>query len=330
MLLLGLALAAPGPSRGQDVPPIEPPTRVILPDEDDPMSHRPSLEPLPDRPPVREPLPAGEEPPPVYRLERAPVIPGSQRQVSIFPRLNAPGSLFRTLPTTEDGTDILVITGGRDDHRRVVRPVRHDRRLGRITRSSGPAAAPGRAGRRAAKLVQDADQPMEVYLEGNVVFRQDERKVAGNGDQRRSSRPAASTWTCADQRFVGPRRPSYGKFAARLHRADAEPRAIGSSSSRPSSGGPDGTALLRARRRSRPTRRSPPAAASPSPGYRFHSRTVDLTEQPPEPLIDPRTGTAGRPPGRPGGPAGRPLSDRRPPELLLPRARAGLLLAPAP
>ena len=27
-------------------------------------------------------------------------------------------------------------------------------------------------------------QPMEVYLEGNVVFRQDERKVAGNGDQK--------------------------------------------------------------------------------------------------------------------------------------------------
>ena len=25
---------------------------------------------------------------------------------------------------------------------------------------------------------------MEVYLEGNVIFRQDERKVAGNGDQR--------------------------------------------------------------------------------------------------------------------------------------------------
>ena len=25
---------------------------------------------------------------------------------------------------------------------------------------------------------------MEVYLEGNVVVRQDERKVAGNGDQK--------------------------------------------------------------------------------------------------------------------------------------------------
>ena len=33
-------------------------------------------------------------------------------------------------------------------------------------------------------LVDDARQPMEVYLEGNVVVRQDQQKFAGKGDQR--------------------------------------------------------------------------------------------------------------------------------------------------
>ena len=34
------------------------------------------------------------------------------------------------------------------------------------------------------ELIENANQPMEVYLEGNVIFRQDENKVAGKADQR--------------------------------------------------------------------------------------------------------------------------------------------------
>ena len=34
------------------------------------------------------------------------------------------------------------------------------------------------------ELIENANQPMEVYLEGNVILRQDENKVAGKGDQR--------------------------------------------------------------------------------------------------------------------------------------------------
>ena len=34
------------------------------------------------------------------------------------------------------------------------------------------------------ELIENANQPMEVYLEGNVIFRQDENKVAGRADQR--------------------------------------------------------------------------------------------------------------------------------------------------
>src|SRR5262249_11634328 len=34
------------------------------------------------------------------------------------------------------------------------------------------------------ELIENAHQPMEVYLEGDVILRQDENKVAGKGDQR--------------------------------------------------------------------------------------------------------------------------------------------------
>ena len=33
-------------------------------------------------------------------------------------------------------------------------------------------------------FIEDAKQPFEVYLEGNVIVRQDQRKYAGKGDQR--------------------------------------------------------------------------------------------------------------------------------------------------
>ena len=42
---------------------------------------------------------------------------------------------------------------------------------------------------------------MEVYLEGNVLFLQDERKVAGNGDQKSFLGKSAYYDFCTD-RFV--------------------------------------------------------------------------------------------------------------------------------
>jgi hypothetical protein len=38
-------------------------------------------------------------------------------------------------------------------------------------------------------FVDDSSVPMEVYMEGNVVLRQDENKVAGKGDQRTARAP---------------------------------------------------------------------------------------------------------------------------------------------
>ena len=43
---------------------------------------------------------------------------------------------------------------------------------------------------------------MEVYLEGNVIFRQDESKVAGKGDQR-TFRATRAYYDFLTDRFVG-------------------------------------------------------------------------------------------------------------------------------
>ena len=46
-----------------------------------------------------------------------------------------------------------------------------------------------RSGPNGETWVDDANQPMEVYLEGNVVVRQDQQKFAGKGDQKTIRRP---------------------------------------------------------------------------------------------------------------------------------------------
>src|SRR5262249_11643954 len=50
----------------------------------------------------------------------------------------------------------------------------------------GPDREKGKAARGPnGEVIEDANkQPFEVYLEGNVVIRQDETKLAGKGDQR--------------------------------------------------------------------------------------------------------------------------------------------------
>ncbi len=52
------------------------------------------------------------------------------------------------------------------------------------------------------ELIENANQPMEVYLEGNVILRQDENKVAGKGDQR-TFRAARAYYDFLTDRFVG-------------------------------------------------------------------------------------------------------------------------------
>ncbi len=176
-----------------ELPPIEGASEVEVPNlrnnEDLPA---PRLEPLPGdqetepAPPMRteEPqAPAPEEAddkPPAFR---PPVIPGSQRITSIYPRSGRQTDV-KILPATADGTQIVIYRGG-------VNVVSQNPKLGTVDleaesaviwhhRSKKGESVVGPQG----EVIDDPDQPMEIYLEGNAIVRQDENKFAGKADQR--------------------------------------------------------------------------------------------------------------------------------------------------
>lgn len=113
-----------------------------------------------------------------------PYMPGSQRITYIYSRSGQP-LLPKNLPTV-DGVQTTTIRGGVIILSEAPAPTgiidlsadsvviwrRIDQKKG--TKSLTPNG----------ETIEDASQPMEVYLEGNVVVRQDTRQIAGSGDQK--------------------------------------------------------------------------------------------------------------------------------------------------
>ena len=166
------------------------PSLEPLPDEAEEGEPAPRLEPLPDdsgfeNEPLEpgEPAPAApaEEEPPAFR---APVTPGSQRVTSIYPRSGRQTDV-KILPPTADGTRTVIYRGG-------VNVVSQSPQYGTVDleadnaviwrhpdpKKGEPVTGPH------GEVVEDPDQPMEIYLEGNVIVRQDENKFAGKADQK--------------------------------------------------------------------------------------------------------------------------------------------------
>src|SRR5260221_2703123 len=93
---------------------------------------------------------------------------------------------IRSLPVTADGTTIVVIRGG-------VNMVTTAPKLGTIDieadnvviwKKAKPKQGAPRIGVN-GEVIENQDDPMEVYLEGHVIFYQDQRKLQGTGDQRK-------------------------------------------------------------------------------------------------------------------------------------------------
>jgi hypothetical protein len=227
----------------------------------------------------------------------APILPGSQRVVTFFPRDGGPNAYqLQTLPTAPDGTVTVVITGGVNVVANALA------RFGTIDISADNAivwyrraAGRGRADPGGGQVTQDPDEPMEIYLEGHVVFRQDKRQVAGNSDQvtYRASRFYCDLRT---ERFFAleAELEQYAPgFVAPL-RTEAD-RIL---QFRPVMVGPDGKTKLGLAQIQTETAVTTGSRFA-RPGYRFFSRTVDLFEQPPSPLTVP---SSGQKVGRPGDP----------------------------
>ena len=134
------------------------------------------------------------------RDQFTPLFPGSQRVTRISPR--GSGLIVQRLPTV-NGLDTVIARGG-------VNIVTRSGQFGEVDISADSAVIWRRLGADGRPIttgpngeeIEDAHTAMEIYLEGNVVLRQDERKLAGTGDQK-IYRAKQAYYDALYDRFIG-------------------------------------------------------------------------------------------------------------------------------
>ena len=241
-----------------------------------------------DPPPADLPaaIPAGDlpNPDPLFNSpDQSVLVPGTQRIWSLSPRDAGPNFSIRRLESSDGKTTIFVVRGGVNitgiDPKQGVVDISSDN-LVIWTEADGGAGKPGENG-----ATTDAKTRLEVYAQGNVICRQDMRKVAGNGDQKtflaekfyydfHSDRAIAQDGEIQmyTQGLLAPMRtrgPELNQFTETV----IDPR----------------TGRPRVVSRIRADRTSSTGSRFPNPGYRFDSQSIDLNQRI-EPLTDPVTG----------------------------------------
>ena len=216
----------------------------------------------------------------------APILPGSQRVTNIFPRSGRkPDVTF--LPEQADGTRVVIYRGGINMVTKTplngVVDIEAESAV--VWRHPDPKKGQEVYGPN-GELIENANRPMEVYLEGNVIFRQDENKVAGRADQRTFRAPRAYYDFLRDRfvalngevdlfapGFISPMKmksPRIDQFHKLVKR-------------------PDGSLIMDPDPEIRTERTLMTGSRFPDPAYKITNRTVDLIRQS-RPLTDPNTG----------------------------------------
>jgi hypothetical protein len=239
------------------------------------------LAPSPELPGV--PVPPGEAAEPA----QDPILPGTRRFITVGPRDSGPNFSIQSRPGA-DGMTVVVVRGGvnitAEQPGQGIVDLSADNAV--IFSGTGLAGAGGSGGRTS----QAADAPLEVYLEGNVIFRQDLRTQSGDGDQKVVQ---------ARQFYADLRRLWFLATDAELELFDPQfmaPLKIKGKriqQYRPMVAGPGG-ALQFGPSQIRADETLLTASRFPVPGYRFQSRSVDVTQ-----LYTPSIGPDGRPTRRP-------------------------------
>ena len=161
-----------------DQPPLAPNSVPLGPSSAPPVVDGPptGLTPLPDaapRPPALTPS-----------APLAPILPGSQRRTTIYPR--GLGEIYiDSQPVQADGTQVLIIRNGvniqtRSKEQGIV-DIEADNVV--IWRRSEGRQGPARMDMN-NQFVDNNTDPLEFYLEGHVIFRQDEQKYQGKADTK--------------------------------------------------------------------------------------------------------------------------------------------------
>jgi hypothetical protein len=298
---------AESPSLDADVAPAQDPGEVpgFVPDFDDrgiapdtpvddlPQGPPTELSPLP--PPVEEPRPEGPAPARVPGDAAAPLLPETRRFWSIAPRYGGRKIQVESFKTS-DGATAYVIRGGvqivSEVPGRGIIDLAADHAVIWTRPAEGENAPPPIVG--GSPVEQDVRQPLEVYLEGNVVIRNDRLEVAGPADQTKFEARQAYYDFRTDR--VVALEGEVNVFAPGLV-APLRTKGQVINQYRSVLMGPNGTFRLGA----------PLIAADvttttgsrfPEPGYRFDSRAVDIMPVD-GPLTDPTTGATVGPPRSP-------------------------------
>ena len=188
-----------------DLPPIEGPPGIDVPAlPANPQDEPPTVEALPSAEPGAAESSPDIKPPAISPLA-VPIIPGSQRVTFIDPRSGRELDIHK-VATTPEGLEVYVIRNG-------VRIIADapgkfgvvDIEADQAVIWRGPEPEEGQTLRGPnGEYIEDANRhPMEVYLEGNVILRQDQRKWAGQGDQRTLRAPRLY-YNFLTDRFVAP------------------------------------------------------------------------------------------------------------------------------
>ena len=215
----------------------------------------------------------------------APILPENRRTITIGPRDRGSNFTVEGL-TAKDGTTTNIIRGG-------VTVIAEAPGKGIVEFSADNVViwthpSDGKMSGRtvgAGMMDQDPSEPFEMYGEGNIVFRQDKKQVAGNGDQvgYRGERLYYDFRTenlLAEDAELNVFAP--GLIAPMRTKADTIRQF------RPPLGR-EGNTLLFGPTQIRADRSFSTGSRFPTPGYRFQSRTIDLTQKV-DVLTDPLTG----------------------------------------
>ena len=268
-----------------------------------------------DLPPNIEPLPAPDGSIAVPELPRTgpvegesneektapapPVVPimGGFRTTSLYPRSGRQLQIV-PLPTTPDGVKTYLCRGGINIVTRTAKSGTIDIEADEAVIWRKPDRKQGEptTGPNGETFVDDANQPMEVYLEGNVVVRQDQQKFAGKGDQRTIRAPRLY-YDFLTERMVAPN-AEMDLFAPSLL-APIKIKSPRIEQFRRPTLLPNGTYVLADEPEIRANNVVMTGSRFPDPGYRFTSSSMDLTKRT-RPLTNPNTGKEVKPPKKPG------------------------------
>lgn len=168
-----------------DLPPIEGPPEVEVPALPEDDQQPPSLEPLPGAGEREEMAPVDEQPANAVPPSLAPVLSGTQRVTSVQGRFGRPLDM-KLISRSPDGREVYLVRNGVNIVTNMpgkIGTIDLEADQAIIWRGPSPAKDKPQIGPN-GETIQSKNTPMEVYLEGNVIVRQDERKWAGRGDQR--------------------------------------------------------------------------------------------------------------------------------------------------